>query len=172
MTDALSEALEHRREAIVNQVLDRIYGLLEELWSGDCRYHARLYPYSLQRDNCYAIALGVLMRRMRSFGLEIPRPVNRPIKERSFLQLYDFSTHLESNPNAYLENSKECTLQGKTEHWEMEISQIDICDGVRLADFKVAESTQEDNEPSQKRKREASVIITNTRVCVQAQGEL
>ncbi|KAF5549411.1 hypothetical protein FPHYL_9663 [Fusarium phyllophilum] len=165
------EALEHRREAIVNQVLDRIYGLLEELWSGECT-----------RENCYARALGTLMKSMRSFGLEIPRSTNRPSNGKNILQLYDFTTRIKLRSNQKWDDCKwimlnehwdDCgleRLEKRMQRWEKEMSQIDICDGVRFRDFEVAQSTQEGNKSSHKRKGEASTITTNTRPLAASTG--
>ncbi|KAG5815683.1 hypothetical protein H9Q74_003378 [Fusarium xylarioides] len=167
------ETLEHRREAIVNQVLDKIYVLLEELWSGDSTpQDTNGDPFPAEDEHCCALALGRLMKGMRSFGLEIPRPVSRPINEKSFMQLCDFTTRIELKHHSHGGICKVVKLRREMRDWYMEICRIDICDDVRFRDFEVAKSTQDGKEPSQKRIREASVIITNTRVCSEAQKEL
>lgn len=172
MADTLSEALEHRREAIVNKVLDYIYELLEELWSGDSTpLDSNGDPLLAEDEHCCALALGRLMKGMRSFGLEIPRPVSRPINEKSLTQLYNFTSRIELKHFSHGGICKVVKLRQKERDWCMERCSVDICDGVRFRDFEVAQSTQEGNELNRKRKREASVIITNTRVCSEAQRE-
>lgn len=134
MTNSVADSLNQRRQSLTKQFLDNLYELLESFWSkdGGCR------------KECTAIMLGMLIKQMRSFGLEVPRAMGQPAEEKSFLQLQEFSTNLETpkwrDPDHG--RSHECSFRGKTDPWLEKMSAVDICHGVRYGDFKLASSVQ------------------------------
>lgn len=128
MTDSCADSLEQRRQSLTQRFLDNLYGLLDSFWSSDGGCHTE----------CTAMMLGMLIKQMLSFGLEVPSPVGRPAEEKSFLQLQEFSNQLRSprwHEDGY-SYSDNCSFKNKTDPWLKTISKVDICHGVRLEDFK------------------------------------
>jgi hypothetical protein len=127
MTYNFAEFLERSRHTLTTRILDHLYELLESLWkdNGSCPVE------------CSAILLGMLMKQMRAVGLDFPRPVGKPAKGKSFLQLQAFLTDVRSPHWVPKRNSSyhECNFEKKTRPWREEISHIDICCGVRFEDF-------------------------------------
>ncbi|KAI3576470.1 hypothetical protein IWW34DRAFT_81968 [Fusarium oxysporum f. sp. albedinis] len=128
LPSTILDSLEQRRQSLTQRFLDNLYGLLDSFWSSDGGCHTE----------CTAIMLGMLIKQMLSFGLEVPSPMGRPAEEKSFLQLQEFSTQLRSprwHEDGY-SYSHHCSFKNKTDPWLKTISKVDICHGVRLEDFK------------------------------------
>ncbi|KAL5593268.1 hypothetical protein FOBRF1_012370 [Fusarium oxysporum] len=86
LPSTILDSLEQRRQSLTQRFLDNLYGLLDSFWSSDGGCHTE----------CTAMMLGMLIKQMLSFGLEVPSPMGRPAEEKSFLQLQEFSTQLRS----------------------------------------------------------------------------
>ncbi|KAF5606476.1 uncharacterized protein FSUBG_6085 [Fusarium subglutinans] len=134
LPSTILDSLDQRRKSLTKQFLDNLYELLESFWStdGGCR------------KECTAIMLGMLIKQMRSFGLEVPRAKGQPAEEKSFLELQEFSTNLETPQWSIptIGGIHKCSFKGKTDPWLEKMSEVDICHGVRFGDFKLASSVQ------------------------------
>ncbi|KAF5633014.1 hypothetical protein F25303_9297 [Fusarium sp. NRRL 25303] len=108
--------------------LDNLYALLESFWSQDGGCHTEFT----------AMMLGMLIRQMLSFGLEIPRATERPAVEKSFSQLRDFSRNLKSPLwiGRDDDDDHECTFGDITGPWLSEIDKVDVCCGVKFETFR------------------------------------
>lgn len=139
MTDSCADALEQCRQTLTQRFLDYIYELLDSFWSRD---------ESCVME-CNAIMLGMLIKQMLSFGLEVPRPISGySAQEKSLLQLYEFCNELES-PSwrlGYTTFNHTCCFSTKTEPWLITMSNVDICHGVRFEDFKPGTSKKVTSE--------------------------
>ncbi|KAI1015507.1 hypothetical protein LB504_011061 [Fusarium proliferatum] len=132
-----STILEQRRQSHTKSFLDKIYELLDSFWSSDggCT------------KECTAIMLGMLIKQMLSFGLEVPRPMSgRPTQEKSLWQLHEFSVQLKS-PRWRQDGSRPghcCLFSTRTQSWLVPLSTADICHGVRFENLKPGTSVPKD----------------------------
>ncbi|PNP85398.1 hypothetical protein FNYG_01227 [Fusarium nygamai] len=141
------DSIEERRQALTQSFLDNIYTLLDSFWSKDGGCHTE----------CTAMMLGMLVRQMLSFGLEIPRAIERPAVQKSFSQLRDFSSNLKSPSWIAMEDGDEheCTFADITGPWLVEIDKVNVCDGVRFGTFRrrMKDSKAEGRHTKKERKR-------------------
>ncbi|KAF5243398.1 hypothetical protein FANTH_8220 [Fusarium anthophilum] len=86
LPSVILDSIEDHRQALTQSFLDNLYALLNSFWLNDRGCHTE----------CTAIMLGMLIKQMLRFGLEVPRATGRPAVEKSFSQLHDFSSNLKS----------------------------------------------------------------------------
>ncbi|KAF5684515.1 hypothetical protein FCIRC_3858 [Fusarium circinatum] len=128
LPSVILDSIEDHRQALTQSFLDNLYALLNSFWLNDRGCHTE----------CTAIMLGMLIKQMLRFGLEVPRATGRPAVEKSFSQLRDFSSNLKS-PVWIARDDKydhECTFEDITGPWLVEIDKVDVCSGVRFETFR------------------------------------
>ncbi|KAJ9415097.1 hypothetical protein QL093DRAFT_2582857 [Fusarium oxysporum] len=148
LPNTILDSLEQRGQSLTQGFLDNLYELLDSFWSSDGGCHTE----------CTAIMLGMLIKQMLSFGLEVPSPTGRPAEEKSFLQLQEFSTQLRSprrHEDAYF-YSHYCSFKNKTDPWLKTMSKVDICHGVRFEDFELGATVSKKKEKKRNRGNDLS----------------
>ncbi|KAF5603855.1 hypothetical protein FPCIR_1130 [Fusarium pseudocircinatum] len=139
------DSIEKRRQALTQSFLNNIYALLNSFWYSDGGCHTE----------CTAMMLGMLIKQMLRFGLEVPKATGRPAIEKSFSQLRDFSGNLKSplwvGRDDYEDH--ECTFEDITGPWLVEIDKVDVCSGVRFESFRSKDSKSEARLTKKERKK-------------------
>ncbi|KAF5012934.1 hypothetical protein FDECE_1045 [Fusarium decemcellulare] len=129
-SNAHPEKLESRRQFLINQVIDNVYGMLESLW-------ATIDGCSVE---CSCMLLGSLMKQMRAHGLQIPRPAGWAGQEKSVIEWRQFINTLNSpawRPDRQFGGSTkhECTFKDKTLPWMEDMART-YMSGIEFEDFR------------------------------------
>ncbi|KAF5660875.1 hypothetical protein FHETE_8726 [Fusarium heterosporum] len=131
------ERLESRRVFLISRTLENLYGLLESLWATDdgCIME------------CSSMHLGLLMKAMRQYGFEVPKP--KEIKTgKSFDEIHKFLQGL-TTPTWYVKNkfgtiyTHDCSFKEKMKPWLNDLSK-NLAQGAWWLDFQKPKSADSD----------------------------
>ncbi|KAJ3530826.1 hypothetical protein NM208_g9151 [Fusarium decemcellulare] len=129
-SNAHLEKLESRRQFLINQVIDNVYGMLESLWATNDGCSVE----------CSCMLLGSLMKQMRANGLQIPRPAGWTGQEKTVIEWRQFINALNSpawRPDTPFGTSAkhECTFKDKTLPWMEDMART-YMSGIEFEDFR------------------------------------
>ncbi|KAH7273193.1 hypothetical protein MRS44_003691 [Fusarium solani] len=130
--NTILEKVESRRQSLIDQIIDNLYGMLESLWAttDGCR------------AECSCMLLGSLMKQMREGGFEIPKPAGRIAQEKSVVEWRRFVSGLNSPIWRLLgiPLKHECSFKDKTQPWMDDMGRT-FMNGIRFENFHTTKSS-------------------------------